>query len=316
MKKRILFWGSFALVLALGAFLRFWQLGAYSIGNTYYAATVKSMLTSWHNFFFVSFEPGGSVTVDKPPLGFWTEALSAAIFGVNGFALALPNALAGMGSIVLVFFLVKKAFGKWAGLAAALALAVAPVTVATERNNTIDGMLVFVLLLAALAVWKSVETGKFRYLLLGAFLVGLGFNIKMLQAWMVLPALYALYFFGAKENWRKRLWHLTAATFLLLVVSLSWAVAVDLTPAENRPFIGSSANNTVMELIVGHNGLKRLGLMNYGPRHVKKPPRPPANGKKNPPPNLPPGTPPNRGADSAPPPNSGNRSAEVRCFES
>ncbi|MCK4826142.1 glycosyltransferase family 39 protein, partial [bacterium] len=98
------------LIVALGAYLRLYQLGEFSIGNTYYAAAVKSMLTSWENFFFVAFEPGGSVTVDKPPVGFWVQAVSAYFLGVNGFALALPNALAGIGSILLVYGLVKKQF--------------------------------------------------------------------------------------------------------------------------------------------------------------------------------------------------------------
>ena len=285
------------LIIALGAYLRLYQLGEFSIGNTYYAAAVKSMLTSWENFFFVAFEPGGSVTVDKPPVGFWVQAVSAYFLGVNGFALALPNALAGIGSILLVYGLVRKQFSTAAGLIAALALAIMPVTISTERNNTIDGLLVFVLLLAVWAVWRAVETGKLRCLLLGAALVGLGFNIKMLQAYMVLPALYALYFFGAKHGWWTRIWHLASATILLLVVSLSWAVIVDLTPAEDRPFIGSSQDNTVMELIIGHNGLSRLGLSNRRPGgDGGQPPRPnngPAagigpqdNGRPIPPPQI------------------------------
>jgi len=251
-------------IIALGAFLRFYQLGTYTIGNTYYAATVKSMLTSWHNFFYASFEPGGSVTVDKPPLGFWVQTISAYIFGVNGFALALPQALAGTLSIPVLYHLVRKYFGIWAGLTAALVLALMPVTIATERNNTIDGLLVFVLLLAAWAFIKATETGKTRHLLMGVILVGLGFNIKMLQAFMPLPAFYAIYFFGARTPWWKRILQLGAATIVLLVVSFAWVVAVDLTPADQRPYIGSSDNNTVMELIIGHNGLSRLGLAGGG----------------------------------------------------
>jgi len=248
-------------IILLGGFLRFYKLGAYSIGNAYYAATVKSMLTSWHNFFYAAFEPGGSITVDKPPLGFWVQAISASIFGVNGFALALPQALAGVLSIPLLYVMVKRQFGVWPGLAAALALAVTPVTVSTERNNTVDGLLLFVLLLAAFFFLESIRKGKFRYLLLGAFLVGLGFNIKMLQAFMPLPAFYLLYLLGAPQRWWKRILHLAAATVVLLVVSLSWAVAVDLTPAENRPYIGSSSENSVLELITGHNGIRRLVAM-------------------------------------------------------
>jgi 4-amino-4-deoxy-L-arabinose transferase-like glycosyltransferase len=252
-------------IIALGAFLRFYQLGAYSIGNTYYAATVKSMLASWHNFFYAAFEPGGSVTVDKPPLGFWVQALSAYFLGVNGFALALPQALAGVFSLPLLYHLVRRHFGVGAGLAAALVLALAPVTVATERNNTIDGLLVFVLLLAAWAFIVAAETGRLRWLLLGALLVGLGFNIKMLQAVMPLPAFYLVYLLGARHAWWRRLLHLGLATLVFLVVALAWVAAVDLTPASQRPYIGSSTNNTVLELIIGHNGLSRLGLNDRGP---------------------------------------------------
>jgi 4-amino-4-deoxy-L-arabinose transferase-like glycosyltransferase len=296
------------LIVLLGAFLRFYELGAYSIGNTYYAATVQSMLTSWHNFFFASFEPGGSVTVDKPPLGFWIQAVSAYFLGVNGFALALPQALAGVLSIPLLYLMVKRQFGVWAGLIAALVLAITPVTVSTERNNTIDGLLVFVLLLATWAFLRAVRLGRFRYLLLGAFLVGLGFNIKMLQAFMPLPALYALYLLGAPHPWWKRILHLAGATVLLLAVSLSWAIAVDLTPPEDRPYIGSSDDNTVMELIVGHNGLSRLiSMRRSAPKaNVSPPSQPPSAGQtgqlpQNPPPPPNSGQPPAQSPQNQPP---------------
>jgi 4-amino-4-deoxy-L-arabinose transferase-like glycosyltransferase len=160
--------------------------------------------------------------------------------------------------VPLLYHLVQKHLGKLAGLVAALVLTVTPVLIATDRNNTMDGMLVFVLLLAAWAFIAAVESGKLRYLLLGAFIVGLGFNIKMMQAFLPLPAFYALYFFASKNGWWRKLLHLALATIVLAIVSLSWAVAVDLTPASQRPYIGSSQDNTVMELIIGHNGMSRL----------------------------------------------------------
>ena len=154
-------------IVLLAAFLRFYNLDALGDGNLYYTAAVESMLDSWHNFFFVSFEPGGSVTVDKPPLGFWIQAGSAALFGVNGFALALPQALAGVLSILVLYALVRRFFGVWPGLVAALVLAVMPVAVSTERNNTIDGLLVLALLLAAWAFVLATERASLGWLLLG-----------------------------------------------------------------------------------------------------------------------------------------------------
>ena len=234
------------------------NLEAIGDANTYYTAAVESMTQSWHNFFFVAAEPGGSVTIDKPPLGLWIEAAFAFVLGVEGWVVSLPNILAGVFSVPLLYHLVKKYMGELAGLVAGLVLIVTPVAIATDRNNTMDGMLVFTLLLAAWAFIAATETGKARWLFLGAFIVGLGFNIKMLQAFLPLPAFYALYFFGAKTGWFRKILNIGISAVLLLVVSLSWAVIVDLTPADQRPYIGSSDDNTVMELIVGHNGLSRL----------------------------------------------------------
>jgi len=81
-------------IFLLSALLEFWRLNQSGYGNTYYAAAVKSMLMSWHNFFFVSFDPGGFVTVDKQPLGFWIQTASAKLFGFSGFSILLPEALA------------------------------------------------------------------------------------------------------------------------------------------------------------------------------------------------------------------------------
>ena len=250
------------LLMIASLTLHLTHLDALGYANTYYTAAVKSMLQSWHNFFFVAAEPGGSVTVDKPPLGLWIEAAFAFVLGVSGFSVSLPNILAGVFSIPVLYTMVKKYAEDLAGLIAALVMTVTPIFVATNRNNTMDGLLVFFLLLAAWAFVRATETGRgqaqLRWVMVGAFIVGLGFNIKMLQAFLPLPAFYALYFFGSKEGWMRKVVNLGLATILLAGVSLSWAVAVDLTPADQRPFIGSSGDNTVMGLITGHNGGSRL----------------------------------------------------------
>ena len=244
------------MLLSLG--LHLYNIESIGNANAYYTAAVKSMLQSWHNFFFVAAEPGGSVTVDKPPLGLWIEAVFAYFLGVSGFSVSLPNILAGVFGIPLLYAMVRKYMGELAGIVAALVMALTPVFVATNRNNTMDGLLVFFLLLAAWAFIRATETGKLRWILVGAFNVGLGFNIKMGQAFLPLPAFYALYFFGSKEGWWRKIVNLGIATVLLLAVSLSWAVVVDLTPVDQRPYIGSSGDNTVMGLITGHNGTSRL----------------------------------------------------------
>jgi 4-amino-4-deoxy-L-arabinose transferase-like glycosyltransferase len=247
-----------AVVLALSAVLNGAGLWALGDGNAYYAAAVQSMLTSWHNFFFVSFDSGGFVSIDKPPLGFWLQALSAKLLGFSGFSLLLPEALAGVVSVALLYHLVARAWGRTAGLAAASLLAITPVSVVAARANIVDGVLAMAMLLAALAVTRAVETGRLRWLLLGAVLVGLGFNVKMLEAYLVLPALGLTYLLTARTSWRRRLLHLTAAAAVLAAVSLSWVTAVDLTPASQRPYVGSSTGNSELNLALGYNGVGRV----------------------------------------------------------
>lgn len=257
-RQDLLAWGGLALIILLAATLRFSNINSLGYVNHYYAAAVKSMLQSWHNFFFVAAEPGGSVSVDKPPLGLWLQAISAYFLGVNSLGLLLPQILAGLASVVLVHHLVRRWFGTGAGLLAALALAITPVVVATDRNNTIDSTMIFTLLLAAWAFIKATETSKMRFLLLGSALVGVAFNIKMLAAYLPLPAFFVLYLLGAHETLRCKIGKLVLAGLLLLVISFSWAVAVDLTPEDQRPYVGSSSDNTELTLIFGYNGVSRL----------------------------------------------------------
>jgi 4-amino-4-deoxy-L-arabinose transferase-like glycosyltransferase len=246
-----------ATIFSLSAFLNLFHLTNVDYGIPYYAAAVKNMLSSWHNFFFVSFD-AGFVSVDKPPLGLWLQAASAYLFGFHGPSLMLPQAIAGVLSVAVLYHLVRRAFGRVAGLLAALVLALTPISVATSRNNTMDMLLVLVVLLAAWAFIHAAQSGSLGWVVVGALLVGLGFNIKMLEAFLVLPAFYLFYLVTAPLSLGRRFVHLGVGTLVVVVVSLSWAVVVDLTPSKQRPYVGSTTNNSEMSLILGYNGLDRL----------------------------------------------------------
>jgi 4-amino-4-deoxy-L-arabinose transferase-like glycosyltransferase len=247
-----------AVILLVSGFMNFYQLGQDGYANGYYAAGIRSMLDSWHNFFFVSFDPGGFVTIDKPPLGFWIQAASAKILGFSPFSILAPQALAGVLSVLLLYILVKRHCGVTAALLAALALAISPISVVTSRNNTIDSTLILVLLLGAWTVMRAAETGRLRWLLLCAVCIGLGFNIKMMEAYLVIPAFGLVYLLAAPRRVWVRLAHLTLAALLLLALSLAWVVAVDLTPASQRPYVGSTQDNSELSLAIGYNGIQRL----------------------------------------------------------
>ena len=249
-----------SLVLLLSTLLNFVNLGLEGYSNTFYAAGVKSMTMNLKNFFFVSFDPASFVSIDKPPLGFWIQTISAKIFGFNSWGILIPEALAGVLSVAVIYHLVKRSYGSTAALISALCLATTPIFVAVSRNNTCDNLLVLTLLLACWALTIAAEKGKIKYLLLSLAIVGLGFNIKMLQAYMVVPSIYITYLLSTAVSMKKRIIHLLIGTLVLLLVSFSWAFVVDLVPAANRPYVDSSTNNSEMELIVGWNGLNRLGL--------------------------------------------------------
>ncbi|WP_066268713.1 glycosyltransferase family 39 protein [Heyndrickxia acidicola] len=253
-----------AAILLLSIILNFYKLGQEGIGNTFYSAAVKSMLDNWHNFFFNSFDPKGFITIDKPPVDFWFQALSAYIFGFKGWSLFFPQALAGVLAVALLYHLVARVFGIGAGLLAALFLALTPIVVAADRTNEVDCMLMFVTLIATWALSRAVEKSHLKWLVLAFFLVGVGFNIKMMEAFLVLPAFYLFYLINPKLTWRKKIAHLLTATIVLVVVSLSWSVIVDSVPADQRPYVGSTQDNSMVTLAIGYNGINRLVGQQHG----------------------------------------------------
>jgi len=246
------------VIVILAAILNIYGIWKDQNANAYYTAAVTSMLQSFHNFFFASFDPGGFVSVDKPPVAFWIQTLFASVFGVHGWSVILPQALAGVGSVILIYVLIKPSFGKTAARIGALVAACTPIAAAVSRTNNIDSLLVFALLLATWMLFKAVKTQKWRWSIAAFAMIGVGFNIKMLQAYMVLPAFYLFYLLAFKVAWKKKLGMLALSTAALLIVSLSWPLIVDSIPAANRPYVGGSQTNSVLELAFGYNGIARL----------------------------------------------------------
>jgi 4-amino-4-deoxy-L-arabinose transferase-like glycosyltransferase len=258
-----------AAVLLIAAVLRLWRLENNGFGTAYYAAGVRSMLQGAWLFFYNSFDPAGFISLDKPPLAFWIQTAFAAVLGYSGWTIHLPQALAGIASVALLYRLVRRPFGMAAGICAALLLAVMPVAVAVDRSNNTDSWLVFFLLLAAAAALR----GRGLSLVAAMALLGLAFNVKMLAALICGPALLMGWLFAGTLDWRRRLSWMMAGGVTLAVVSLAWAVAFDLTPQDSRPYAGSSHDNSMLELIVVHNGLERFVR---APRATPVPPPTPA----------------------------------------
>jgi 4-amino-4-deoxy-L-arabinose transferase-like glycosyltransferase len=257
-----------AAVLALSAVLNVNHLARNRYGNTFYSAAIHSMLRSWHSFFFISFDPGGLITVDKPPLGLWAQGASAALFGFHPLSLLLPEAIMGVLTVAALYWVVTPRFGPAAGVASALALAVYPSFVAISRENGVDVVLILLMTLACGVGLRAIETGRLRTLLGCAALVGLAFNAKTLAAFLVVPGLALGYLACAPGSLARRCAHLTAAAAALALVCASWSAVVELTPASQRPFVGGSVDNTEYDLTFGYNGFGRVEGQVGGPGQI------------------------------------------------
>ncbi len=264
-------------ILILSFILNMANLKIQGYGNEYYAAGIKSMLTSFKNFLFLSFDPSGFVSLNKPPIGLWIQSIFGKIFGVSGFALILPEALAGTLCVFILYILIKRYFGFIAGIMAALILAITPIYVAVSRTNDFQTILILFMLLSIMPAIKAAKTGNIKYLIVSVIIVGIAFNTNRLESFIIIPAIYLTYIFSESEGEKRvieryvcgitfitqerekvslkaKIKCLILATIVLLVVSLSWSFLVDLVPVNARPYVGDSTTNSEIELVLNqHN---------------------------------------------------------------
>ena len=252
-------------LLVLAAVLYLWGLDRNGFANEYYAAAVRSMSTSWHAFIYGSFDVAGVMTVDKPPLALWVQALSARVFGFSSWSLLVPQALMGVATVALAYDLTRRRFGRAAGFAAGLALAVTPITVAIARHNNPDALLVLCCTAAVWAVVRALEDGRTRWLVLAGVAVGLGFEAKMAAALLVVPGIAAAWLWVAPRGRPAAVRQLLAGGAAMTAVGLAWPVLVWLTPAADRPWVSGTSDNSIWSLIFGYNGLGRLVGQDGGP---------------------------------------------------
>jgi 4-amino-4-deoxy-L-arabinose transferase-like glycosyltransferase len=256
------------VVIAVSAVLNTNRLSQNGYANIFYSAGVKSMLRSLHNFLFASFDPGGLVTVDKPPVALWVQVVSAKLFGFSPLSLLLPEAIAGVLAVALMYVILARRMGAPAAFAGALALAVFPSFVAVDRANGVDPVLILLLVSACALALRACETGRWRNLVGGAVVVGLAFNTKTLAAYLVVPSIALAFLVCAPGSVRRRVLQLLAAGVAMVVVSFAWIAIVELTPASQRPYVGSSTNNTEIGLTFEYNGLGRVEGQVGGPNSI------------------------------------------------
>ena len=243
------------MVLFLAGVLRLWKIQDVP-GNVFYDAAVRSMGGSWHNFFFGALEPSGTVSIDKPPVDLWLQVATTGVLGFGRVALHIPEALGGIAACGLLFGALRRPFGFVAAPAAALALAVLPVSVLTARSDTMDSVLAALEVAALWLSWRALESGRIRWSVAAAAVMGLAFNVKLAEMLIALPAMAVLWLWAAAPGRRIRALLVSGATFL--AVALSWTAIASLTPIGGRPFPIGSSNGSIWHVTLIYDGLSRL----------------------------------------------------------
>ncbi|HTB69465.1 MAG TPA: glycosyltransferase family 39 protein [Solirubrobacteraceae bacterium] len=251
-------WALLALITLAAAALRLIAIGSVET-DPFYDAAVRSMGLSWHNFFFGAFEPGASVSIDKPPVDLWLQVVTVKLLGFSSTTLKLPEAFAGIAAVPLLFVTVRRIWSPTAGLAAAAALAVLPVDVITSRSDTMDGVMMLLIVLALVFIVRACETGRTRWLLAGAAVLGVSFDVKILESLVALPGLGVLALIGFPGSPRARVLKLAAAAAVYVIVALAWLGATLLAPASDRPWAIGSTNGSAWNAVFVFNGTERLG---------------------------------------------------------
>jgi 4-amino-4-deoxy-L-arabinose transferase-like glycosyltransferase len=244
-----------AAIVLLAAVLRMWKM-KYDAQNPFYDAAVRSMGTSWHDFFFGAFDPGGTLAIDKPPVDLWLQVASTKLLGFTRTALALPEALGGTAAVALLYGAVTRGFGRLAGGLAALALAVLPISVLTSRSDTMDSLMSALLIAALWSAIVAVQSRRARWVLVSAALVGLAFDVKLAEALIPLPALALLWWVACKPG--RRFATGAGAVAVLIVTAMAWAFTASLTPLRERPFPIGSRTGSIYKAIFVFNGIERL----------------------------------------------------------
>ncbi len=254
-KKKV--FGTIFFVTLLAFALRFFNFADLGMGNLFYAAAIRSMGESWHNFFYAAYDPLATIAVDKPPLALWLQVLTTKLFGFNAYGFIGPIALAGALATPLIFIGIYRWFGFGVATIAAVILAIFPESIATSRDSTMDTLLMFFSILSVLTLIAAVENRP-RLLLLWGLSLAVLFNIKFFEGLIFLPAAAIYIIVRWRSCFIEKAGLLLATGFIFVVFSMLWLLTVEFTAADARPLIMNDPNNSPLSLAFFYNGIERI----------------------------------------------------------
>ena len=227
------------------------------------------MLRSWHNFLFVSFDPGGLVTVDKPPLALWVQAASAKLFGFSPLSLLLPEAIIGVLAVAALYWVMSASLRPGGGARRRARAGRVPLVrgrLARQRRRPaadpadgprLRGRRCARAKPAAGARWCGAACSS-----------GSPSTPRRWPPTSSFPGSRSPTSSALPGRSRAASCQLLVAGLAMLAVSFAWIAFVELTPASQRPYVGSSTNNTELGLTFEYNGFGRVEGQAGGPGQV------------------------------------------------
>lgn len=246
-----------AAIAALALLSYTWNL-SYAGYSTYYSTGARSMSMSWRALAFGSFDPGAHITLDKLSGFLVPQALSARVFGFHPWALALPQAIEGVVTVLVVYRIGCRWRGAAVGLLAAFVTTVTPVFASMFGHVMEDGLLTMSLTVALLCWQSALLRPRLRSVLAAGAWIGIGFQAKMLDAWLLLPGLIVGLLLLGELSRRRRAALTAGLAGTAVVTSLLWMAVVQCFPAGRRPFVDGTSNNNMFTMVFGYNGLNRV----------------------------------------------------------
>ena len=256
--------GAFALTIALASFLRLYDLGQGHPGLAIYTSISSHAYKSFHNWLYPNMFADGSILADKPPLFFWYQGLFIALLGPSNVAFRLPDALAGICSVALLFIIVRRTAGTAPALIAAVALAIMPLDVNYARSTFIEPLTTLTLLLTAYFVVRAAQEKREEFYYADAFVLGLAWMVKLWQGLLPAPAFALVALTYRWQPWRAFIRVGAIGVAVFLATAFWWPIVVWLTPSAYDSVMHA---DSVWDMIFGWNLRERFGELEYGARH-------------------------------------------------
>ena len=170
---------------------------------------------------------------EKPPLFLWMQALSMKMFGIGEFAARFPNVLCGIATLLFVYHLGRRLHDRAFGWLWALSWLGSLLPHLYFRSGIIDpwfNLLIFSGLYGFIAFrWQffTAHEGKsfwqrYRYLLIGGWLIGLAILTKGPVAYLIVLLTLGLYWGRYRFRNKGFFKHLILFSLAAFSVSLLW----------------------------------------------------------------------------------------------